>query len=226
MNLRIRHLRWLFWGIVFAILCVATIAGPVTIGLEQEWSGNNYRFTGGTHPWALSFSALLFLLYCGLMYAEPALAQKPLAGAVRRFAAFFLDFLLGGLMIFPVSGLIVTLWEWKRTGVFEWLIERTEPARGDAFLFGFSFICSIAALVVYFTVPLLRQRPSPGACMLGYQVVSDEGTALTPVHAIVRTLFAFLAMGAWFITLFVFRNRKKGKLWFDYVFHTRAVTLQ
>jgi uncharacterized RDD family membrane protein YckC len=83
----------------------------------------------------------------------------------------------------------------------------------------------VFTLAFYFTWPLVRRRPSPGACIFGYQVVPDEGTTLNLGHAILRMVLGFVAVGTWYVAPFVARDQKKGKFWLDKIFSTRAVRL-
>ena len=77
------------------------------------------------------------------------------------------------------------------------------------------FTLAIPALVFYYGWPLVRRRPSPGACIMGYQIVADEGVTLTPGAALKRTLFGFTFLG----------DRKKSTFRVDESFGTHAVKL-
>jgi hypothetical protein len=85
----------------------------------------------------------------------------------------------------------------------------------------FAFI----ALVFYYALPLIRRKPSPGACILGYQVVPDNGSTFSMGRAVLRTLLGFVAVCSPYIAPFVARDRRQGKFWVDQVFQTRAVLL-
>ena len=81
-------------------------------------------------------------------------------------------------------------------------------------------------LVSYYALPLVRRKPSPGACIVGYQIIPDDGTTLNFRTAVLRTLVGFIAVaGAW-LAPFIARDRKEGKFWLDKIFGTRAVTLK
>ncbi len=165
------------------------------------------------------------LAYFVLMYAEPSASRVPLPGIFRRFVAFWLDFLIAMMMAGPIVGLLPTIVEWRRTGVFEWAIERNTPAAWDSLLIWATFILTLAILILYFAWPLLRHRPSPGTCILGYQVVSEEGTSLNLARAILRTLAGFVAVCVAVAALIAGREKKKGQFWLDKIFGTRAVRL-
>jgi len=84
---------------------------------------------------------------------------------------------------------------------------------------------TVVGLVFYFVLPLVRNHPSPGACIAGYQIVADDGIKLSAMDAVMRTLLGFIALCMWPLTPFLGRDRKKGKVWVDKVFRTRAVVL-
>jgi hypothetical protein len=159
-----KHFRWLFVGLLSVLPFVGVVAGPTRIGVWAEWSNDHYSFGGGTQPWALSFSALVIGLYLLLMYAVPSGVGKPLPGVMRRFVAFWLDFVLAMMAIAPIFGVVPTLTEWRRTGVFEWVFERPNAAPGDGYLIAAQLLVSSVALVFYYSFPLVHRRPSPGTC--------------------------------------------------------------
>ena len=218
--------RWLFVAVLAAGFVLSLMSEPLTIGASQEWINGKYRFAGGTHPVALTFAVIIAVLYVLLMFAPPAHLGAPLPGVFRRFVAFFLDFILAMLLIGAVVGILPALTEWNRTGTFQWHFERTLYAPGDGWLTAAEAILLIPGLVFYFIFPLIRLRPSPGACITGYQIVPDDGTAMSVRTAILRTLLGFIALCAAYLAPFVARDRKKGKFWLDAVFGTKALTLR
>ena|SRR5215469_1310968 len=146
-------------------------------------------------------------------------------GVVRRYVAFWLDFLLAMTVVAPVTGILPVFTERTRTGIFQWNFERTTHAPGDGWLVGFGVIIGFLVLVFYYSIPLTRRRPSPGSCIIGYQIIPDDGVAVTARTALFRTLLGLIAVGAAFLPPFVARNSKKGKFWLDTVFDTHAVML-
>jgi uncharacterized RDD family membrane protein YckC len=221
-----KHLRWLFVGLLVVLLLVGIVAEPTGIGLRAQWSNDRYLFAGGTQPWALALAALVTGLYFLLMYAAPSGVGKPLPGVVRRFVAFWLDFVLAMMAIAPIFGVLPTFMEWRRTGAFEWVFERPNPAPADGLLIAAQFVLCSIALAFYYVFPLVRRRPSPGTCIVGYQVVTDAGTTLALRAAILRTLLGFIALCVAYLAPFIERDSKNGKFWLDKVFDTRAVMLQ
>ena len=221
-----KELRWLFLTVLAVVVFISNFGEPATFGVSQQWTNGNYSFAGGTHPVALTFALIIAVLYLLLMFAPPAHLGEPLPGVFRRFVTFFLDFILGMILITPIIGLLPVLTEWKRTGTFQWHFERTLHAPGDGWLTATGAILLIPALVFYFAFPLIRRRPSPGACITGYQIVPDNGTAMSVRTAILRTLLGFIALCAAYLAPFVARDRKRGKFWLDAVFGTRALTLR
>jgi uncharacterized RDD family membrane protein YckC len=115
--------------------------------------------------------------------------------------------------------------EWRRTGNFEWTFSRDISAPYDGWLSAILILESFIAMALYFAVPLVRARPTPGSCVMGYQILSDDGGGLTFVAAMKRACFGFWAVcGAYFVG-FARRDKKNGKFWLDLKFGTRAVML-
>jgi len=222
----IKALRWLFIVVLTVAFVLSLVSEPVTIGASQEWINGKYRFAGGTHPVALGFALIIAVLYVLLMFAPPAHLGAPLPGVFRRFVAFFFDFILAMVLIGAIVGFLPALAEWKRTGTFQWHFERTLYAPSDGWLTAAEAILLIPGLVFYFVFPLTRLRPSPGACIAGYQIVPDDGITISVRTAILRTLLGFIALCAAYLAPFVARDRKKGKFWLDAVFGTRALRLR
>lgn len=219
-------LRWLFLAVLAVALLLSLMTEPVTLGISQQWTNGRYHFAGGTHPVALAFALIIVLLYLLLMFAPPATLGNPFPGVFRRFVAFWLDFVLVMMVVGPMMGILPTLTEWKRTGQFAWNFERTTLAPSDGWLTSAGIILCFAALVFYYAFPLTRCRPSPGACIAGYQIVPDDGGALNARAALLRTLLGFVAVCAAYLAPFIARDRKKGKFWLDAVFGTKALMLR
>jgi uncharacterized RDD family membrane protein YckC len=219
----VKELRWLFVAVIAVAIFIANISEPATFGISQQWTNGNYSFAGGTHPIALTLAFLIAVLYLLLMFSPPADLGEPLPGVFRRFVTFWLDFLLAMTLIGPIMGILPALTEWKRTRIFQWHFARTTQAPGDGWLTAAGLTLVALGLVFYFAFPLIRRRPSPGACITGYQIVPDGGTTITVQTAILRTLLGFMAACGAYLAPFIARDQKKGKFWLDAVFGTRAL---
>jgi hypothetical protein len=223
--MKVKELRWLFVAVLAVALCVSFSSEPATFGISAQWTNDSYRFAGGTHPVALAFSSVISLLYLLLMFAPTPTLGGPLPGVFRRFVTFWLDFFLAMMVIAPIMGVLPAVTEWKRTGSFQWNFERLTRAPEDGWLVTIGLILLIAGLVFYYALPIIRRRPSPGACITGYQIVPDEGVTMTLRAAILRTLLGFIALCVAYLAPFIERDSKNGKFWLDKVFGTRAVML-
>jgi uncharacterized RDD family membrane protein YckC len=222
--MKLRHIRWSS-AAVLTLFVLASLLVPIagTLGASATWSNGNYRFAGGTEPRALAFSWLFLILYLLLLYSAPPECREILPGAVRRFFAFWLDLFIAIFAVDPILGIPVTLMEWNRTGLFRWFFERETPVPSDNLFATGGALIFFAVFLLYFVLPLTRSRPTPGACIVGYRIVSDDGSRLTLGNAALRSAAGFVAMSMWPITPFIGRRRVKGKLWFDRVFNTHAV---
>lgn len=226
-KMKTKHFRWLFL-VALAPVAISGLVGaaPAELGASIEISDDKYRFAGGTDPWALVSAALVISLYVLFLRSDPGEQGEPLPGVLRRFAAFWLDFAFGMMAIVPILGILPTMTEWKRTGIFEWNFERTTPAPGDGLLAGTGVLLAFVWLVYFYAWPLMRLLPTPGSCIMGYRIVADEGVKLTFRQWLLRVLLGFVSVGAWPIAPFIRRDKRKGKFWLDQVFKTRALRLR
>ena len=169
---------------------------PFMLGFSWEWSSTDgYSIAGGSAPWALEASALFLFVYLLLMFAPQAEPGGQIVGWWRRFAAFWLDFIFAMAILAPIVGLIPVYMEWKRTGVFAWMFERDTPAPGDTLTSALSGFLMTLIFLFYFVIPLIRARPSPGACAMGYQIVGDGGLSVGLTTALKRTVAGFTFLG-------------------------------
>jgi|GEM_PF-2664342 len=224
--MRARELRWLFIAALATLLIIAFVAGAQTIGAFAEWDNGHYRFAGGTAPSSLAYAAVVVVLYVLLLCSPRCEQGQPLPGVFRRFVAFWLDFIFGMSAVAPIVGILPMILEWRRTGTFAWNFARTTPALSDTWSVAAGLVLTVTALVFYYALPLVRARPSPGACVAGYLVVPENGTTLTLGTALLRTVVGFIAVCGACLAPFVGRDRKNGKLWVDKIFGTRAVALR
>lgn len=156
---------------------------------------------------------------------NPGEPGDPWRGVFSRFIAFWLDFFIAMAMTAPIVGLIPTIFEWKRTGVFAWNFERTEGASGDGFVVVASILLTTIALLFYFAAPLVLRRPTPGSSIMGYQIIADDEQALSLVTALKRTALGFIAACSFWRAFNGERKPEQGKFWLDKKFATRAVKL-
>ncbi len=197
----------------------------MSLGISAEWSANGYRIAGGTAPWALAFSLAIAFLYVWLMYAPSRVSTTPMTGLFRRYLAFWVDFILALIATAPILGLIPMFTEWNRTGVFAWNFERTVPQAGDKIVIAITSTLGAIAILAFYAFPLLRNRPTPGSSVAGYQITAASGRPLTLRRAVLRTLLGFVAVAAFFLAPVLDRNRQRGQFWLDKVFETQAVKL-
>jgi len=225
LTMKSKYFRWVFLALIGVLFLAANRSEPVTIGATMESSDGRYYFAGGTSVAALFFSLLAIVCYLLLLWSKPGEPGDPLRGVLSRFFALWLDFLISIAIFAPIVGLIPTISEWKRTGAFVWNFERTEWASGDGFIVLASTILAVIALFIYFALPLVLQRPTPGSCIVGYQVIADDRQQITLGDALKRTAFGFIAACSFWRAFNGERKPEQGKFWLDKKFATRAVKL-
>ena len=199
-----------------------TSGEATTIGVSAESSNGAYRFSGGTEPGALALAVLVAYVYFLLMNAQPSVGTKPLHRRFRRLVAFWLDFVLAMSIFAPIIGVVPMVAEWSRTGVFAWAFERETSAAGDLVLILLSAFLISAGLLLFYMIPILRRRPSPGACIAGYQVVPDGDGVLTMRQVL---SLGFIASCCAWIAPFRGGDRKRGQIWFGKTYRMRATLL-
>ncbi len=178
-------------------------------------------------PLSLSIPAALLGLFILLLFAKTSDGTTPVPGLLRRFAAFYVDFMyVGAGIVRPIQGLVDVLAERWRTGTWQWNFVRDYAARTDTAVFFVSAAAYVLAIMVYFALPLMRGRPTIGSLMLGYQVVADDGNPLTWGEAGLRVFLGFFAACSTIIAFWIGRDASKGKFWLDKVCKTHAVWIQ
>lgn len=144
----------------------------------------------------------------------------------RRWVAGLIDWALALLGIAPFLGLVAVLTEYKRTRVFDWVIERQQYESGDWVLSLLGVVCLMFVLMpAYFVLCWKRGRPTPGACIFGYRIVEDENSSLNTWKWYLRSLLgamALLGWPCWILAYVLRRDKAQGKFWLDYVFKTHA----
>ncbi len=220
-----KYFRWVFLPIAVALFILSYIPDQPTIGASAEWINGDYHFAGGTDPLAVLLSIVIIGLYFLLQFSPVDGLGQPLPGVFRRFVAFWLDFILAVVAMAPILGIVPTLMEWRRTGEFAWNFERDTSAPYDWWLSGILVLATFLGLVFYYAWPIVRRRPSPGTCIMGYRVVADDGVTLALGKALLRPLLGFIAVCAAYLAPFIARDKKNGKFWLDKVFRTHAVRL-
>ncbi|HUZ95078.1 MAG TPA: RDD family protein, partial [Edaphobacter sp.] len=201
--------RWPFLTVLAAVLILGNLVDSTSLGISAEFSDGHYRIAGGTAPWAIGFSIAIGILYFWLMYAPQSRLTTPMPGIVRRWFAFWIDFILAIMATAPILGLIPSLTEWRRTGVFAWNFERTTPAPSDKVTVTITFMLLTITLMAYYVFPLLRHRPSPGSCVAGYQITPADQNPMTVRRAALRTLIGFVAAATPYLAPFIARDRKR-----------------
>ena len=219
------RLRWPLVALLCVTFCAETFRSTGA-GVSAEVVNGRYRFFAGTDPVALLLAATLFAAYVLLMCSTTNEGAGPLPSLFRRFAAFWVDFILVMFITAPLMGLLPVFIEWRGTNQFAWNFERTTRESSDMVVLVVTQLIGGVLLLCYYALPLTRRRPSPGACILGYQVLPDPGFSLSFPRAVLRTLVGFVAVSAAWLAPFAGRDRHAGKFWLDRVFHTHARILK
>jgi uncharacterized RDD family membrane protein YckC len=165
-------------------------------------------------------------LYVALLLSKVGADAMPLPHLFRRWLAGILDF--AWAMVIPCAfiGLAAILFEYRRTGTFEWLVERQTPEPGDWLIGGVSVLLLLFVFIpTYFAVFWRLGKPTPGSCVFNFRIVTDEGRHLSFWKAELRAFLGSMALFAWpcwILAYWMKRDRSAGKFWLDVVFRTHA----
>jgi len=225
--MNVKYFRWPLWIVVASLVYWGETRTGGTLGISQSYAtGGHYRFEGGTDPDAIIAAVILITIYVLFLFAPLAKIGAPMTGLSRRFVAFWLDFIISIGALVPLVGIAPVLLEWRRTGIFTWTFTRDFSAPYDSWLSMSLAIVGLPAIILYFALPLVRRLPTPGSCMMGYQIVPDDEDVMTLWKASKRVCFGFIAAcGAYFVS-FRPSDKKRGKFWLDLKFGTHAVILE
>lgn len=218
--------RWISFGFFILLLFAMAIHSDESVGISINSKNGEYSFSGGAPPWSLAFGIAFAGLYIALSLSEVSPSFRPMPHLFRRWIAGLIDWVLALVGVAPYLGLVAVLTEYKRTGVFDWVIDRQQYDPGDwapslVGVLGLMFVFMPA----YFVLCWRRGKPTPGACILGYRVLEDEGGSLTQWHAYLRALLggvALLGWPCWILAYALKRDKAQGKFWLDQIFKTHA----
>jgi uncharacterized RDD family membrane protein YckC len=224
-----KEIRWFVLGYAALLIVAMNLRSDEMIGFGSDWTNGDYSYRVGSAPWALAFSVVGLGIYLLLVWSKVGSYSRPIPQLFRRWVAAMIDF-VGALMI-PVSyvGLAGILLEYRRTGVFDWLVERQQAEPGDGLYTAVSAVTMFLLIMpAYFAICWWRGRATPGSCIFNFRIVADEGTRLSLWRAYLRAMLgsiALIAWPCWILAYWLRRDQRAGKFWLDVVFKTHADSL-
>ena len=138
------------------------------------------------------------------------------AGFWRRLSSFYLDFAVVLITLTPILVLPALLVEYIHTGNFSWVFQRDYSRDSDFWIVFPNVVLLLLALIYYFYYfyyYALNSKPTLGQFVLGYRIVSTEGTMNSSI-AIKRVLLSMLGMCLWPFAI-VHGLIKKRVFWWD-----------
>lgn len=221
-----KDFRWFLVGYCALLMAALAVRSDETIGVSADWSNGQYSYRAGSAPWALAFAIIGAGLYFSLLLSKVVVSPSRMPHLFRRWAAGMVDFIWAFVTPAAFLGLAAILFEYRRTGAFDWLVERQEQQPGDwLFAFASVLLLMFVAVPCYFAFSWRFGKPTPGSCIFGFRIVADEGTCLHLWRAGLRALLgslALLAWPCWILAYWVKRDKSAGKFWLDAVFRTHA----
>jgi hypothetical protein len=220
------NFRWYVLGYSILLLIALNIRSEEAIGISADSSDGLTVYRVGCAPWALAFAFVGGCLYFLLLSSTVTTGCRKMPHLFRRWVAGFVDFLWAIVLPSTLVGLAGVLFEYHRTGTFDWLIERQDPQTSEWL---FAIVCALLVMFViapsYFALSWWRGKPTPGSCILGFRIVADEEPGLQFWKAGLRALLgsiALLACPSWILAYWLKRNKSAGKFWLDAIFRTHA----
>ena len=223
--MKAKDLRWFVAAYCAVLILALTVRSDEMIGVTVRWSNGGYSYQAGSAPWALACAVVGAVLYILLLASRAVATMRRTPYLFRRWAAGIVDFMWAFVVPIGLIGFAAVLSEYRRTGIFDWFIERQQRQPGDI-LFGVSvFVVMFVIMPGYFTLSWWRGKPTPGSCIFGFRIVADEGTRLNVWKACLRALLgsmALLGWPCWILAYCLKRDKSAGKFWLDAIFHTHA----
>lgn len=220
-----RYLRWFLLPYVVILIIAMTIHSDETVGINSDWTNGSYSFTAGAPPWSLALAIVGACLYFAVVLGKFSSTVKPMPHLFRRWVAGAIDFVMSLLIPAIFLAMLALLMEYKRTGVFRWVIERHEVQPSD--WMGVPAVLTLMFVVMptYFIVCWRISKPTPGACVSGYRIVIDDAKRLSVWKAYLRVIlggFVLLGWPFWILAFLLSRKKTQGKFWLDSIFNTHA----
>jgi hypothetical protein len=169
---------WAFWG-------------PYReIGMSMETVNGATNISAGTSLVAIITSIAMLAIYCLILSHRVEILGPRIASIWRRAAAFVLDIWVMIFSMGALSGCCTVLLEAHRTGQFRWYFERDYAVATDGFALALIFL-SLAALVAYFLLPLIKGSVTVGGWVFKIATVNLDGySVLLPFSVAIRRLYA------------------------------------
>lgn len=222
-------IRWFLIAYSALLLVTMELHSGETVGVSATLLNSDYTFGAGAPPWSIAFGVVGIGLYFAVLFSPVSATLRPMPHLFRRWVAGLIDFMLALITPSFVIGLIAILIEYKQTGVFDWVIDRQEPRPWDwplAIIGTFSIM--FIFMPGYCAACWACGKPTPGSCIFGYRIASDDFCQLVFWKAYLRALLggvALLAWPAWILAAYLKRDKLKGKFWLDVIFKTHAELL-
>jgi uncharacterized RDD family membrane protein YckC len=181
------------------------------------WERNNGITTvsAASSPVALTWSVLGLSLFTLLMTTRQSAALAGVPAWWRRVVAFLIDFHFSAITLAGLSAIVPLAVEARRTGQFAWSYQRHYSAATDLAVDIPLVLLFMAALFLYFVIPLIKGRQTLGCFMMRTKIVLPFGNegGFTWQTAVGRTWCEFkgVCSGTWFNP----KRDANGNTWYD-----------
>jgi hypothetical protein len=160
------------------------------MGSFTEIKNGTTSVASATSPRAVMMSLVGLAVYCVLLNTRVKEQQFRIAPMWRRAAAFAIDFWFSIFTLCALFGFLDVLLEATRTGKFQWQYHRDYLVLTDWINFILVF-ASLAAIVAYFLLPLMRKGQTVGCWIFRLATVNLDGYVIyIPFSTGMRRLLA------------------------------------
>lgn len=185
-----------------------------SVGYFAETHDGATQVQGGTTPITIIVGVIGFVLFYLLMRTEIRIEEVQVAALWRRFASFLIDFWFFVFSLSSIGAIVPLLAEAVRTGTFKWHFERDYLVAFDSVSIVLIF-AGMAAMILYFAVPLANRRQTTGCFILKIATVSGGGSLINlPLSTALWRIFKeFTGLCTPWRTI---RDRdSQGRTWYD-----------
>lgn len=187
---------------------------------------NSHCMVSASASLASLIIGFLLALFVVLFPREETIIDKDnIVGLMRRFAAFFMDFMTVLIVFTPFAVLPLLLAEADYTGAFSWNFER-DYARPTDNNYALPGIFSLfIALYLYFYLYARFNKQTLGQYIMGYKVVAEDESTDVPIYFL-RPLLSYFGICMWPISAFFASRNENKACWWDGFTNTKVVRLK
>jgi len=206
-------------GFVLMELIVGT-----TVGFSVKVVNDKALVEGGSNPALLIWAAVSIPVLARTWIREMPCEVVGVPSWKRRFAAVVIDFFVATAVMAPFLGLVPLAIEASRTGTLVWAFERHYTVASDWYVVIPLTVIGMLALMLYFALPIVRDRQTIGCFLLRLKVTPGKsvlGGRFALPQALRRVVLAFIGLCSGPFIWLLGRG-EDGTTWYDRMTNCRV----